>query len=188
MREILFKGFRTDGGGWIEGDLLKGFAGDKNSYTIRSNDLYREVYEDSLGQYTGETDSKGNKIFENDILLDSKGDRFTVEFRYHGFYLVSIGDTKAYNKFDSIIFDKNSNLEVVSNLWIKRQIPDKFREDRGVVLLNAVRELLEIQEKSGVVVDILNQSVYYDDALCDGQCVLDDIRAYLEELGVIEYE
>lgn len=97
---------------------------------------------------------------------------------------MSIGDIKAYNKFDSIIFNKNSGLEVVSNLWIKRQIPDKLKDDRGVVLLNAVRELLEIQEKSGVVVDILSKSVYYDDAFCDGQCVLDDIRAYLEELGV----
>lgn len=184
MREILFKGFRTDGGGWIEGDLLKGFAGDENSYTIRSHDLYREVFEDSLGQYTGEKDSKGNKIFENDILINSKGARFVVEFKYHGFYLVSMGDIKTYNKLEGILFDKNSNLEVVSNLWIKRQIPDKFREDRGVVLLNAVRELLEIQEKSGVVVDILSQSVYYDEAMCDGHCVLDDIRAYLEELGV----
>ena len=184
MREILFKGFRTDGGGWIEGDLLKGFAGDADSYTIRSHDLYREVYENSLGQYTGEIDSKGNKIFENDILINSKGNSFVVEFKYHGFYLVSMGDIKTYNKFDGILFDENSNMEVVSNLWIKRQIPDKFREDRGVVLLNAVRELLEIQEKSGVVVDILSQSVYYDDTMCDGYCVLDDIRAYLEELGV----
>lgn len=184
MREILFKGFRTDGGGWIEGDLLRGFTGDKNSYTIRSNDLYREVYENSLGQYTGEKDSKGNKIFENDILINSNGNRFAVEFKYHGFFLVSMGSIKTYNKFDGILFDENSGLEVVSNLWIKRQIPDKLKDDRGVVLLNAVRELLEIQEESVVVVNILNQSVYYDDAFCDGQCVLDDIRAYLEELGV----
>ena len=184
MREILFKGFRTDGGGWIEGDLLKGFAGDGNSYTIRSHDLYREVYENSLGQYTGEIDSKGNKIFENDILSSPHGTTYLVEFKHSGFRLVNMLDSDQCIRFDSVAFGQKSVLEVVSNLWIKRQIPDKFREDRGVVLLNAVRELLEIQEKSGVVVDILSQSVYYDDTMCDGYCVLDDIRAYLEELGV----
>ena len=172
MREILFKGFRTDGGGWIEGDLLKGFAGDKNSYTIRSNDLYREVYEDSLGQYTGEIDSKGNKIFENDILSSPHGTTYLIEFERSGFRLVNMLDSEQCVRFDSVAFGRKSVLEVVSNLWIK------------VVLLNAVRELLEIQEKSGVVVDILNQSVYYDETMCDGWCVLDDIRAYLEELGV----
>ena len=184
MREILFKGFRTDGGGWIEGDLLKGFAGDKNSYTIRSNDLYREVYEDSLGQYTGEKDSKGNKIFENDILSSPKGATYLVEFKRSGFRLVNMSDSDKCIGFDGVAFGRKSVLEVVSNLWIKRQIPDKLKDDRGVVLLNAVRELLEIQEKRGVVVNILNQCVYYDEAMCDGQCVLDDIRAYLEELGV----
>jgi hypothetical protein len=55
-------------------------------------------------------------------------------------------------------------------------------EDRIVTLLKACRDLLIKQENSHFVLDLLCETVFYDDAECDGSCLLDDIEAELEIL------
>lgn len=52
--------------------------------------------------------------------------------------------------------------------------------DRKVILLKACKDLLEKQEKSSYVLDILSETVYYDEADCDGYCLIDDIEAELD--------
>lgn len=54
-------------------------------------------------------------------------------------------------------------------------------EDRKVTLLKACRELLKKQENSGYVLDLLSETVFYDEAECDGNCLLEDIEI---ELGI----
>lgn len=54
-------------------------------------------------------------------------------------------------------------------------------EDRKTTLLKACLKLLEKQEDSGCVLDLLSETVHYDGADCDGYCLLDDIRT---ELGI----
>lgn len=53
-------------------------------------------------------------------------------------------------------------------------------ENRAETFLKACLELLEKQKNSGIVLNLLNETVHYDEADCDGYCLMDDIQAYLE--------
>lgn len=55
-------------------------------------------------------------------------------------------------------------------------------EDRKEVLLRACLELLQKQEDSHYVLDLLEETVFYDGADCDGSCLIEDIKAELGEL------
>lgn len=52
---------------------------------------------------------------------------------------------------------------------------------RARTLLKAAGTLLKKQEDSYYVLNLLAETIYYDEAECDGSCLLDDIRYWFDE-------
>jgi len=53
-------------------------------------------------------------------------------------------------------------------------------EDRKITLLKACRDLLRKQNDSSYVLNLLSETVFYDDVDCDGYCLLEDIEMELK--------
>ena len=57
-----------------------------------------------------------------------------------------------------------------------------FLLERAKTLLKATKELLEKQDNSYYVLNLLEETVFYDEAECDGYCLNDDIGFWFDEL------
>lgn len=57
--------------------------------------------------------------------------------------------------------------------------------DREHILLKAAYELLKKCDEGIYVKNALAETVYYDEAECDGSCLMEDIEFLLEEKGII---
>lgn len=57
---------------------------------------------------------------------------------------------------------------------------DAAKIDRKTLLLTKCYELLKRQEDSEYVLNLLDEIVFYDNAECDGICLIDDIGKLLD--------
>ena len=118
MREILFRGKRTDCDAWVEGDLIQAFRENQlSSCSIMPNTPTAycwKVDPETVGQFTGLTDKNGVKIFEGDIVTGYFNHEKIVGYIFYG------GNAQFFIQRDGIygIALDNSDcwLEVIGNI------------------------------------------------------------------------
>lgn len=129
MREILFRGKRTDNGKWECGDLLS-----PNEFNAIPHIVYIDylneygdigeistpVIHETVGQYTGLTDKNGKRIFEGDIVTGYFNHEKIVGYVFYG------GNAQFFIQRDGIygIGLNNSDcwLEVIGNIHDKPEL------------------------------------------------------------------
>lgn len=62
------------------------------------------------------------------------------------------------------------------------------KASRAETLLIAVWKLLQKQDESPYVLNILAETVFYDEAECDGQCLKEDIEYWFDEFSNFNYD
>ena len=93
-----------------------------------------------------------------------------------------ICEFEGFKKIHSVTHEDYAYIEKTRQLaeWLKEL-------KRADTLLKATYDLLNKQHGNYYVLNLLAETVYYDEAECDGNCLMEDIDAWMDERG-IDYE
>lgn len=67
-----------------------------------------------------------------------------------------------------------------TDIALKEAVKAVKFSDRAKELLKACAELLNKQDESPFILNLLDELVYYDECECDGNCLLEDIENLLK--------
>lgn len=131
MKEIIFRGKRTENGEWVYGYYCPCVFGNfpAEPAIIDADELKNgrwapvKVTRKSVGQYTGLTDKNRKPIFEGDI-VNINNDRYAIHFGdahleccgctydyYHVGFVLRVGNYMVMNQTDY------KEMEVIGNIW-----------------------------------------------------------------------
>lgn len=126
MREIKFRGKRTDTKEWVYGYYAHTTLSDEafslgncmKHHLIIDSGVYYEVIPESVGQYTGLKDKNDKEIYEGDIVNHKnpkpfKDSIYKVEFLNGGFAIKNSDYTEDLNEF----LKYSSSAEVIGNIY-----------------------------------------------------------------------
>lgn len=120
MREILFRGKRTDNGEWETGSLviIRDGCSDKEVFIAdKMTGYHTPVIPETVGQYTGLTDKNGRKIFEGDI-VERGGRIWLVEYsNKYGQFMMTTYTEKGISWSRSFDLIPPDWCEVIGNIY-----------------------------------------------------------------------
>ena len=84
---------------------------------------------------------------------------------------------------NNLIGNYNDALEMgIKALEQQKEYEKQFSElQRARTLLKATLDFLKAAKRNPYVENVLSMLIYYDEANCDGYCLMDDIEKYFDE-------
>ena len=133
MREIKFRGKRTDNGEWVVGCLIiishRAWIKDIDDKTTNPRRLTKdfadfrcvEVEKEPVGQYTGLKDKNGKEIYDGDVVWCRAGEHRSGIWEYEKRFVVGYGWSQSMMEMSMC-----DEIEVIGNIYDNPELMSVF--------------------------------------------------------------